>query len=182
MLLDDSTETDKVVNTPVASRELIARNVVHPSQYSGKHLKKNRFYPNLKKESRDYPGRHICRLSVHRLCHAGMEGAIRWTEKYMRSGSELIGYEVSTANVALECGFILEPAAHRENPYHAHIYIKELDLPFPADQNLIDGLMSSGLRRRLDNMRDRFEFIDIKNRKIENEQEELSHCHPCLIK
>lgn len=54
----------------------------------------------------------------------------------------------------------METAAHDNNPFHAHIYIPELDLPYPSE---IDSIFNSGLRRRLDDMTEDFKFIELED-------------------
>lgn len=169
------------VNTPISLDELLVRNIYATSQYSdSKGLKKNRFYPNYKRESRYYKGFHTCRVSVQRLCHAKWDGVTEWAEKTRHEKQTLIGFEYARAGVPSDYGFGLEPAANVNNPYHAHIYFKDLDKPFPQLDNILDEVMDAGLRRAIDEMTERFGFMrleEIGNRSI---GESSGTCDSCL--
>lgn len=67
------------INHDFLEEEYIVRNVYHSSQYSNKTgLKKNYLYPNYRKESKQYEGKHVCRISVQRVCYGGWKGVIEW--------------------------------------------------------------------------------------------------------
>ena len=142
--------------------ELLVRNIYCTSQYSGRGLKRTYLYPNYKRESRDFPGYHTCRVSVQRLCYGGLDGVIRSAYMTKSPTQTLVGFAIAHCDVVARYGFILEPAAHSKNPYHAHIYIPELDLPFSSEVVIMD-VMSAGLRRRLDEMTAEFEFVKLEN-------------------
>lgn len=166
-------------NNPVSSLELLARNVYRTSQYGNKSgLKRNYLYPNYTKESRYYPGKHSCRISVQRLCYGGWNGIIEMADKTKHESQTLVGFGVAKAFVPERYGFMLEPADHDKNLYHAHIYIPELDLPFP-DEN-IEKVMDSGLRRRLDCMREDFEFLSLDDLIGESSDLLKPDCNACL--
>lgn len=162
MIILKSVMSDKIipVNSKVSDYEILARNIYATSQYSSsKGLKKNRFYPNYKKESREYKGKQVCRVSVQRLCFAKWDGVVEWANKTKNDSQELIGFEIAPAHVAIDFGFGLEAAAHIKNPFHAHIYIKQLDLPFPQSEEVLSEVMNSGLRRSIDEMTSKFKFV-----------------------
>ena len=144
------------VNQPFLSTELITRNIYHSSQYSHDKLHTDRLYPNHKKESRDFPGHHVCRVSVQRLCHGGWGGVIKSALSTKNPRQELKGFCTATVAVIVKHGFTLETAAHPGNPFHAHIYIRELDLPYPSETAKV---LDAGLKRRLDDMSEEFEFL-----------------------
>ncbi len=151
---------DQPVNSNLSAFEFICRNIYETSQYSGGRLKKNRFYPNYRRESRSFPGRHTSRISVQRLCLAGFEKALYWASQTKSKTQTLIGLEMAPASVALNQDFELEPFASPLNPFHAHIVIKELDLPYPQKDEFIDSIMNPGIRHRIDNMVKSFVFYD----------------------
>ncbi|MBD5585853.1 MAG: hypothetical protein K2M83_01935 [Muribaculaceae bacterium] len=149
------------INDDFLEEEYIVRNVYHSSQYSNKTgLKKNYLYPNYRKESKQYKGKHVCRISVQRVCYGGWKGVIEWAKSQEGEHRTLIGFGVASINTVRKYGFCMETAAHDNNPFHAHIYIPELDLPYPSE---IDSIFNSGLRRRLDDMTEDFKFIELED-------------------
>lgn len=176
----DSANTDTPVNSSISDIEYLARNIYETSQYSKHKLKKNRFYPNIKRESRSYPGCHVCRLSVQRLCFAGWKNAIYWANRTKNVNQQLIGFEIAPASAVLALGFGLEPFAHKANPFHAHIYIGELDKPFEQPEKVMESIMESKVRHRLDNMARNFKFIKIDEIDAQNEIFDAPHCAQCL--
>ena len=96
---------------------------------------------------------------MQRLCFAKWDGVVEWANKTKNDSQELIGFEIAPAHVAIDFGFGLEAAAHIKNPFHAHIYIKQLDLPFPQSEEVLSEVMNSGLRRSIDEMTSKFKFV-----------------------
>ena len=173
---------DEPVNSNLSGFELIARNIFETSQYSGGKLKKNRFYPNYKRESRSFPGRHVSRLSVQRICHAGLGKATYWALNTKSPSQTLVGFEFASASAALSQGFLLVPYASDRNPFHAHIVIKELDLPYPQPIEHMDSIMNPAVRHRIDKMANSFLFYRIEDG-IESLQEVYSSsCLQCLAR
>lgn len=168
------------VNDPISDFELLARNIYATSQYSSsKGLKKNRLYPNYKKESRQFKGFHVCRIYMQRLCHAKWSEAIRWALAVKSQNQTLIGFEFAPAYIALNYNFAVEPAASEKNPYHAHIRFDSLNKPYPQPDNVLDEVMASGLRRRIDEMTSHFKFVTLED--IANNQfHDISSCPECL--
>lgn len=147
-------------NDPVYSLELLVRNVYHTSQYSNSSgLKSNYLYPNFRKESTYFKGKHSCRVSVQRLCYGKWPAIIKSANQTKNDRQILIGFGIANASVPAKYGFQLEPADHDGNPFHAHIYIPELDLSFPNEN--IEKVMNPGLRRRIDCMTEDFEFLTL---------------------
>lgn len=172
-------KTDLPVNTPLSRFEFIARNIYKTSQYDKK-LKKDRFYPRYRKESKYFTGSHVCRLSVQRLCLAGWEKAIFWANQTKSGNQNLVGFEIAPCQAALDSGFSLEPAASERNPFHAHIYIKELDLPYPQPEEVIDGIMGSIVKHRIDNMAREFGFYTLEKIPTGTEIHGSADCAYCL--
>lgn len=166
-------------NKPVSSCELLARNVYYTSQYSNKKgLKRNYLYPNYTKESHYYPGKQSCRISVQRLCYGKWDGVIQMANNTKGDTQTLIGFGVARGYMAEQYGFKLEPADHKGNLYHAHIYIPELDLPF-QDEN-IEKVMNAGLRRRLDMMTEDFELLRLEDIDEVSSSHYYPNCKDCL--
>lgn len=169
------------INYPFVGSELIVRNIYATSQYSNKNgLKKNFLYPKFNKESRDYSGRRICRISVQRLCHGHWDGIIKNAIKTKTSQQTLIGFAFSYTGVVEKYEFKMEPAAHCNNIFHSHIYIPELDVPFIEEES--QSVLTPALRRKLDLLSEEFHFVRIED--IPNI--DISHynnpfCKECLM-
>lgn len=175
-----SQDVDNPVNSDISNFELIARNIYETSQFAHNRLKKNRFYPNFRRESRDFPGRHVCRISVQRLCAAKWDKAVYWANRTSNGSQHLVGFEIALAIICRNAGFELEPHAHDRNPFHAHIYIRELDKPFEQPEGTMEQIMDSSVRHRLDNMTRQFSFIKIAEIGGLSEVCGCSHCADCL--
>lgn len=168
----------KMEDSEVSRYEFLARNIYHTSQYSNSSgLKRNFLYPNYKRESRDYPGRHVCRVSIQRLCLGKWPGVIESALNTKSGNQELKGFCVAVADTIKKYGFSLEPAAHEKNPYHAHIVIPELDLPYQTPEEDLKSVMNSGLKRRIDELSEEFEFIPIEER---DRLKAICHSPSCL--
>lgn len=143
--------------------EILARNIYYTSQYSNSSgIKRNFLYPKYKRESKDFPGRHICRVSVQRLCLGKWSGVVASALKTKSNIQELKGFSLVVADTIRKYGFYLEPASHEKNPYHAHIVIPELDLQYPTLEDDLESVMNSGLKRRIDELSEEFEYIPLK--------------------
>lgn len=169
------------VNHDVTDSELLVRNIYRTSQYSdSRGLKRNFLYPNYKKESRYYKGYHTCRVSLQRLCYGGWDNIKQCAENTKSMTQDLIGFSIARSEIIAQYGFQLEPAAHEGNPFHLHIYIPELDLPYPAPEDTLNGVMNSGIRRRLDELSEKFEMIKLEEINILNSRHYASNCLLCL--
>ena len=165
----------------VSRYEFLARNIYYTSQYSNSSgLKRNFLYPKYKRESRDYPGRHVCRVSVQRLCLGKWRGVVESALKTKSDTQELKGFSVAVADTIRKYGFYLEPAAHERNPFHAHIVIPELDLEYPTPEEDLKSVMNSGLKRRIDELSEEFEFIPIEERESFEAACYSPSCSSCL--
>lgn len=167
------------INESFTDEEFIVRNVYHSSQYSNKNgLKKNYLYPNYTKQSQEFTGRHVCRVSVQRVCYGGWQRVTDMAMKTKRENQELVGFSLAPASIVSKYGFSMEPAARDTNVFHAHIYIPELDLQYPNEN--VNGVMMSGLKRKLDEMTEDFEFMfleDIPNKECRHYK---PFCKGCL--
>lgn len=169
------------INHEVTDSELLVRNIYRTSQYSdGRGLNRKFLYPNFKKESRYFRGFHSCRVSLQRLCYGGWDNIIRSAEKTKSMTQELVGFSIVRSETISEFGFQLEPAGHEGNPYHVHIYIPELDLPFPTPEDTLDSVMDSGTRRRLDELSERFEMLRLEQLHETPSIHYFSPCYSCL--
>lgn len=170
-----------MIDSEVSNYEFLVRNIYYTSQYSNSTgIKKNFLYPNYKKESRDFPGRHRCRVSVQRVCAGKWDRIVKSALNTKSKTQELKGFCIAPAHTVKEYGFYMEPASHEKNLYHAHIVIPELDLQYPnPDENLIK-VMNSGLKRRLDDLSEEFEFIAIDNLKDQEAKCYYPNCRECL--
>lgn len=169
------------INFPFVGSELIVRNIYATSQYSNKKgLKNNFLYPKFNKESSDYPGRRICRISVQRLCYGHWGGIIKNALSTKTEQQTLIGFAFAYSGVMEKYKFRMEPAAHSNNIFHCHIYIPELDVPFVEDESL--SILTPALRMKLDLLTEEFHFVkieDIPNIDISFFNNPL--CKECLI-
>lgn len=98
--------------------------------------------------------------------------------KFKRDNQELVGFSLAPAAIIESFGFSTEPAAHDGNPLHAHIYIPELDLPYPNET--IDEVMIAGLRRKLDELTENFEFMQVDQLADFDCRHYKSQCKDCL--
>ncbi len=167
--------------TEVSNYEFLARNIYYTSQYSNSSgLKKNFLYPKYKKESRDFPGRHTCRVSIQRLCSGKWKGVAESAIKTKSESQELKGFCIAPGALVRKYGFDLEPASNKRNPYHGHIVIPELDLPYPTSDEDLGSVMSAGLKRRLDALSEEFEYISIEELSTKNAHCYSPSCLSCL--
>ena len=87
-------------NESFTDEEFIVRNVYHTSQYSNKDgLKKNYLYPRYTKESTEFPGRHVCRVSVQRVCYGGWQGVTDMAIKTISGNQQLVGFSLAPASI-----------------------------------------------------------------------------------
>lgn len=169
----------KPINTPVSQYEWLARTIYEPSQMKGSRLLKNCMWPRFKKQSRDYPGFHEFRISVQRLCHGKRSGCVTVAMNFRQPSQTLKGFKVGRGLNVAENGFTLEADASDNNPFHAHIIVDSLMIPFDQSCQHIDNVMNSGVRRHLDNMTDDFKFVTLEDF-VNNNLDVISDCSKCL--
>ena len=102
-----------------------------------------------------------------------------WARHTQSPTQSLVGFAMAFSEIVGEYGFELEPAAHPNNPFHAHILIPELNLPYATDS--IESVFKPGVRRRLDDLSERFTFLKLEE--INNANRDSypkPYCKECL--
>ncbi len=153
----------KPVDSPVSCLEWLARTIYQPSQMKGTRLLKDCMWPRFKKQSKDFPGFHEFRISVQRLCHGHRSGCLKIAMNFQQPSQTLKGFKIGRGLIPIENGFRIEADGHPNNPFHAHIVVDKLKVPFDPSYAHVSEVMNSGVRRHLDNMTEDFMFVSIED-------------------
>lgn len=169
----------KPVNSPVSPFEWLARTIYQPSQMKGSKLLKDCMWPRFKKQSKDFPGSHEFRISMQRLCYGHRSDCLNIAMSFQQPTQTLMGFKIGRGLIPIENGFRIEADGHQNNPFHAHIVVEKLKVPFDPSCIGVVEVMSSGVRRQLDNMTEDFIFVSIEDF-VNNRLPVQSECASCL--
>lgn len=151
-------------NEKISDIEIFGRITNYTSQVKNDgSLRSSCMYPR-KNQDKDNPGYFTNKISVVRLCR-GHNDIFTWdrhvkiAESFLHGKNKFKGFIIARVSLIRDCGFDVECAASKENPYHAHILIPDYHEPF-RDVETISEVLSQKIRLRIDRLRESMRRVE----------------------